>query len=932
MTSLLERSAELELVEAALGRAVAGEGSAVLIEGDPGIGKTELLRATAQVASQSGFRVLAARASELEHEYAYGVVRQMLLGDLTAIADSTVLAGAASLAAPVLGLPVPEAGAPAPSDQGAVLHGLYWLTINLASREPLLISLDDAQWSDLASLRFVSYLARRLEGLPVVIALTVRTAEPVDPPEALLALAAEPVTSVLRPSPLSEQAVTRLVGDVLGGPVDTGFTARLLHASGGVPFLVSELLKSLAEDGVAPTADAAALIDRIGPEAVTRSTIMRLARIGDIAARAARGVAVLGPRASLESIGSLLRIPKDELPGALDALASARILQAGGAPEYVHPLIWKTVYEEIPTYVRSDLHARAAELIAAAGGEPEEVASHLMWSDPREDPAHVAFLTTAATNAIAQGAPDSAVAYLRRALAAQRPDTAGELLLSLGRAEQAAGDPQCIPHLHAAIAGLADPGDRALASLALAQSLFYAADFIGSWTALTDALEAVGENQPELAVALLSMAAHAGYGDTRLHREVRAQLPRLRQLADELGPRAPDLQVFLALVNSTDGGSTDGTLERLQRGLEQGRLLETAGSDAAPVALAVNVFVFIDELDRADQLAERMLADARRRGQVMGFVAGSAHSGLVALRRGALARAEAETRAALELAQQHGLAFAIPFSLTYLSEALLERGEIDSAIAMIDALPPMPGAELTLAGAMLRRVRGRLALAAGDRVAAAEHLRAAGEVLEALSMVNPNCPNWRSDLALAIHPTDPMEARELAGEELRLARAAGSPRAIGVALRACGLLGDTASLQDSVASLEHSPARLEHARSLVDLGAALRRQNQRADAREPLRTGLDLATRCGAAPLAERARQELLACGARPRRAMLTGRDALTPSELRIAELAARGRSNRDIAEALFIAPKTVENHLGRIYKKLSVGSREELPRVLTDA
>jgi DNA-binding CsgD family transcriptional regulator len=125
---------------------------------------------------------------------------------------------------------------------------------------------------------------------------------------------------------------------------------------------------------------------------------------------------------------------------------------------------------------------------------------------------------------------------------------------------------------------------------------------------------------------------------------------------------------------------------------------------------------------------------------------------------------------------------------------------------------------------------------------------------------------------------------------------------------------------------------IEHARSLVDLGAALRRQNQRADAREPLRTGLDLATRCGAAPLAERARQELLACGARPRRAMLTGRDALTPSELRIAELAAGGRSNRDIAEALFITPKTVENHLGRIYKKLSIGSREELRPVLSEA
>jgi DNA-binding CsgD family transcriptional regulator len=655
--------------------------------------------------------------------------------------------------------------------------------------------------------------------------------------------------------------------------------------------------------------------------------MVRLARLGDVAVRAAQGVAVLGPRASLERIASLRQIPEAELPDALDALGSARVLRAGSPLDYIHPLIRTSVYEDIPPYVRSELHARAAALIHAAGGEPEEVASHLMWSEPREDPAHVAFLTQAAAQATARGAPDSAVAYLRRALAAERADAGGEVLMSLGLAEQAAGDPQCIPHLRAAIETRAEARDRALASLALAQSLFYAADFTGSWTTLAGALDALGDGAPELEAGLRSMAANAGYGDTRLHTEVRAQLPRLREIADELGSRARELQVFLALVTSTDAGSTDGTLELLQRGLDDGRLLETAGSDSAPVALAVNVFVFIDELGRAQQLAEEMLSDARRRGRVMGFIAGSAHSGLVALRRGALAHAEAETRAALELAQQHGLAFAVPFAVTYLSEALLERGEIDTAITMIDSLPPMPGAELTLAGAMLRRVRGRLALAAGDRSTAIGHLRGAGVVLEALSMVNPNCVNWRSELALAIHPTAQHEARELAAEELRLAREAGSRRSTGIALRVCGLVGDgedsIAALQQSVGALETSPARLEHARSLVELGAALRRQNRRADAREPLRQGLDLATRCGAAPLAQRATQELLACGARPRRAMLTGRDALTPSELRIAELAARGRSNRDIAEALFITPKTVENHLGRIYKKVSIGSRE---------
>ena len=328
-----------------------------------------------------------------------------------------------------------------------------------------------------------------------------------------------------------------------------------------------------------------------------------------------------------------------------------------------------------------------------------------------------------------------------------------------------------------------------------------------------------------------------------------------------------------------------------------------------------------------------MLDDARERGLVLGFIAGSAHRGLVALRKGELARAEAETRAALELAQQHELPFTIPFTLTYLGAAMLERGTAAEAAAMVDAVPLPPGFDQTLAGAMLRCTRGRLQLTSGDRTRRIAGLRAAGDTFETIAMRNPNLQNWRAELALAIAAEDRVEATVLAREELLRARRAGSARAIGIALRTSGLLkpgnDSIPELRESAEVLEHSPAKLEYARSLVDLGAALRRGNARSSAREPLRVGLELATRSGAGPLAERARRELLACGGRPRRMMITGRDALTPSEQRIAELAARGDPNRDIAQALFITPKTVENHLGRIYKKLGINAREQLPQVL---
>jgi DNA-binding CsgD family transcriptional regulator len=173
------------------------------------------------------------------------------------------------------------------------------------------------------------------------------------------------------------------------------------------------------------------------------------------------------------------------------------------------------------------------------------------------------------------------------------------------------------------------------------------------------------------------------------------------------------------------------------------------------------------------------------------------------------------------------------------------------------------------------------------------------------------------------------EARALAAEEVKLSQTHGGPRARGVSLRAAGLVeGGTRGielLRHAVTVLENSGARIEHARALADLGAALRRAGHRADSREILRTALDLAHRCGAHALSERARTELIAAGGRPRRLVLTGLDSLTASERRVAQLAAAGLANRDIAQQLFITTRTVEGHLTHVYQKLDITSREQL-------
>ena len=239
---------------------------------------------------------------------------------------------------------------------------------------------------------------------------------------------------------------------------------------------------------------------------------------------------------------------------------------------------------------------------------------------------------------------------------------------------------------------------------------------------------------------------------------------------------------------------------------------------------------------------------------------------------------------------------------------------------------------------LIPAARGRLRLAQGRAADALADFQACQALFSAdvwgMPVRDTGYLHARSGAALALMRLGEHErACELADAELADVRVFGAPRALGIALRAAGLARGgpegLALLRESVAALDRSPALLERARSLAELGAALRRSGQRATAREPLARALELAARCGARPLAARAHDELRAAGARPRRPWRTGVDALTPSELRVARLAADGRSNREIAGELYVTLKAVEGHLARAYAKLGIGGRGQLPRAL---
>jgi DNA-binding CsgD family transcriptional regulator len=386
------------------------------------------------------------------------------------------------------------------------------------------------------------------------------------------------------------------------------------------------------------------------------------------------------------------------------------------------------------------------------------------------------------------------------------------------------------------------------------------------------------------------------------------------------------------LYGAVEGVPADRTRALAERALDVG-LTGDVSADHATFYAAVSALIFSDELDLGFKAITAALASARTRGSLFDFAAASAFRAEVAYRMGNLALAEEDGRAALDAAGPTWM-LAVMVALDALINVLIDRGDLGAAECLVagEVAARLHGDGMTHRLALTALARLRVAQDAAHTAAA--DLLAVGRWCDAYGLRNPGFVAWRSSAALASLALGDVErAIRLADEEVELARPLGQPRALGIALRASGLVNSgrrgTDLLREAVGVLKHSPARLEHARALTDLGATLRRAGQRVDAREPLRQGLDLAHRCGATALLERARQELLATGARPRRLLVTGRDALTATEARIARMAAEGKSTPAIAQALFVTPKTVETHLGHAYQKLGINSRGQLPEAL---
>jgi DNA-binding CsgD family transcriptional regulator len=930
---LLEREGELAEIERLLDGVGSGAGELLVVESRAGAGKTRLIEAVCEAADVRGMCVLATTGSQLERDVAFGIVRSLFEPALTRSIPGrrrSLLSGAAGLASAVV-MPPRAAADMSVADPTAVLHGLFWLTSNLAERRPLVIAIDDAHWADRPSLRFAAYLARRLDDLGVLLAVAARPREPGAEESLISALIDDRRANVVRLAALSESAVATLVGERLATDADERFCAACHAATGGNPFLVGELLSAVVTDRVEPVAANAERIGELGLSSVARAVLLRLSRIGPEAVDLAQAVAVLGGRCELRHAGALAGLERSQAARAADALAPIEVLVSARPLAFVHPLVHNAIYEAIAPGVRSLMHAAAARLLAAEGSAADRVAAHLLKAEPAADTWVVEALGDAAAEATARGAPELAAIYLRRALAEPPAvERRGEVLYELGSAELLAREPVAVDHLADALAATADRDRRARIALLLGRAAVTTGRLDDARVLLGPAIEELGDAHPEISARLETHRSAAGLWHPQFVDDLSQRVPGLRALAGRAGAGGRSLLLLLAFRLVLDGGPHDEVLTLVRQGLDEGRLVASESAEAIEVTWAVRALTFVDELERAERVIDAMLIDARKRGSVTGYVFATAWRADIALRRGLVATAEADARSAVELATEHGLHFISPHVHSFLGQALIELGAPEEARRVLAhaELGPMRG---TRPESRFLHARAQAQIACGARRAAIADLRVCQEISEsAPGFQNPNMYGWRSTLALALPESAREEALGLAGTELGQARRIGQPRAIGVALRAQALVGEKGDqielLEQAVAAFEAGPSRLEHARALVDLGAALRRIGRRTDAREPLRRGLDLSAACGASALAARAREELGAAGARPRRERLSGQEALTPSERRVARMAADGMTNREIAQALFVTMKTVAMHLTRTYEKLDISGRAQLP------
>jgi ATP/maltotriose-dependent transcriptional regulator MalT len=911
-TSVVGRTSEIRAVNDFLS-AAQRQPCGLSIEGEPGIGKTTLWLGGVDEARRRGFHVLAARAVQAESVLAYAALADLLRDVDAGVLDTLPEPQRAAIDRVLLRGQDDGPG----TDQRAVAAAFVSVVAALAARAPLLVAVDDVQWLDSSSRAVLSFAGRRFTG-PVGVLFTERTERGDSAPVSWLQLGAPDGVERLRVGPLSLGGLHTLLSTRLGRSFSRPALVRIAELSDGNPFYALELARTFdgphRSDGELPASLAELMRARVGtldPEAgevllaaacTADPTVELLARATD---------------RSEQRVVELLETAENNGIVGID----------GNRVRFAHPLLARSVYTDASRPDRRRMHRILAQIVT----EPELTARHLALAAVSEDPATLQALDAASDVARRRGAPAAAAELLEMAVRLGGDDPARRL-----RAAEhhfAAGNiDRAVEHLEPTIERLPPGPTRGMALILRAGLRIYHNQFQPAAQLLEQALTAVAE-VPTLrlrALLLLAMAqAMGGLTDEPDHTARKAL-----QLAEELDRPA---LISQALALSVHVGLQFG------RPFDEATLRRAVALEDpdvnAPImfrAAAVNALAMahIGRLDEAASSVAEVRRRCEERGAESDLMAVAGWSAMISMWRGRYAEALRDAEESMERGQQLGGGSVLLIPQTVRAAACAYLGDVEQARA--DARAAYDAAVRCESARMAEwpmMTLGFIEVSLGNY---ADALAVMAPLIAKFDHVPPSAIMSTLHVPEAVEAMAALgrlaEAEAMVSAMERHGRALDRPwlRAVGARGRAMVLAArgdiDEAERMARQALTEHDrlPMPFERARTELLVGQLQRRQRQKDNAATTLRSALRTFEELGTPLWAERARAELARTNVGP-----GGHAALTPSEQRVAELAASGMTNRDVAAALFISPKTVEHNLGRIYRKLGIRSRAELGRMM---
>jgi DNA-binding CsgD family transcriptional regulator len=915
-TGLIGRDEELRRLVAALEAAGRGEGTPLVVHGEAGIGKSALLAAARGEAERRGMRVLGAAGIETEADIPFAGLTSLLgpvleLRERLPAAQRAALEGALALA---------PSG---PQPQFAVGAASAGLLAAAAEEAPLAVLLDDVHWLDGESLEAVLFAARRLRRDPVAFLFATR------PPAEL----AGPGPDRLELSRLAAADAEELLRRQLPERAPAETLAELAAAADGNPLALIELPRGLGSDAAV---EAPALPLRAGAavEATFGAQLEALAppvRLALTALAAERDPAPEPLALALAELGA----GEAELTAA--AAAGFVAARAGeGVPRFRHPLVRSAAYHGAAPAERRRAHAALAAAHLAAG-QPLDAAWHRAAAATEPDAELAELLEEAAAEARTRGALSSAAQAARRAaeLTPDPAERARRFVVAVGDLARTA-HPERAVELAAAVAeDCADPLARADLQRLRGEVMIR----LGTFEPAVELLAAEADRVAPLdrvraARTLLSMSVrYRASGD---YRAMAAAAERARELAaGEDAAVALFADVVLAHVFVVSGRRAEG--EALLAAREPELSSPPPGATPELLTSPAHASLWAERPDRAERLTAAAVADARARSAPAALPFPLGIRAQLRFREGRWREALADGEEALELARDTGQLALVAFAAGALAEVEAASGREADARAHVESALEIVGPSGSEAiGIYAQTALGLLELGQGRVEAAVAALAYCREGARRMGMVEASVAHWAGGLVEALDRAGAERELEALVAELETAAAAtGGAYAAAAAARGRGLLAGgeefAAPLERSVEIFDAAGMPFERSRSQLALGERLRRARRRRQARPPLEAALAELRRLGARPWEERARAELAAAGGQGLEASPARAEELTAAELRVALLAAAGRSNPEIAAELLVSRRTVEHQLSAVYRKLGLRSRTQLAAALAE-